>query len=382
VVGVALSGGLDSGSIAAAAQVRAAAGGPAVLGSTFVFDQLRECDERSQVEALAREIGLEVSWIPAEQHWLLSDAETSPPELESPFVGWQACHRLALDRLRERGGSVLLTGHGADDLLRGSSLIYADRLCRGDFRAVRDVLRSAGDGGKWRAAYRYLARPLLPPAAGRAVHRLLGRARGSRLPDWISPELMRQTDLADRIATFGRPGRPGRMALDEIRGVALDFAGFERTVHWHERHGQAAGIDVRHPFLDRRLFEYVLSLPPERLFDPGSTKPLLRKAVTGLLPDCVRLRRDKPAFDRFLVFSLNKEKRRIEEILRAPWIAEWGLVDANRFREAWAAICSGKFSGARRTFWFALTLEVWLRHHHRSFDQGTGASERLPRSAA
>jgi asparagine synthase (glutamine-hydrolysing) len=370
-VGVALSGGLDSGSIAAAARARTAAGGPAVLGSTFVFDQLHECDERHQVEALAGEIGLEVIWIPAERHLLLSDAETSPPELESPFVGWQACHRQALDRLKERGGNVLLTGHGGDDLLRGSALVYFDRLCRGDFGAIRDVFH-AGDGGRGRATYRYLVRPLLQWFESRV--RWVGRARGSPLPDWLSPELIRQTGLHERIATLERPGRPGRMAAAEIRRVALDAAGFERIAHWHERHGQSAGVSVRHPFLDRRLFEYVLSLPPDRLFDPKWSKPLLREAVAGLVPDVVRLRRDKPGFDRFLRFSLDREKGRIEEILRSPWIAKWGLVDANRLRTAWTALRSGEFRAAPRTFWFALTLEVWLRRHHEVFDQGSTAS--------
>jgi asparagine synthase (glutamine-hydrolysing) len=377
VVGVALSGGLDSGSIAAAALAQAAAGGPAMLGATFVFDELRECDERAHVQALAGEIGLEVAWIPAERHWLLSDTDTHFPELEDPFVGWRAPHRQALDLLRARGGRVLLTGHGADGLLRGSPLVYADRLYRGDLRAIRDVLRSAGVNGRGRAVYRYLARPLLPAAADRALRRLTGRKIGTRLPDWISPGLIRRTCLADRIAILERPGRRGRMAPAQIRGVALDFAGFEQIVHWHDRHARPLGIDVRHPFLDRRLFEYVLSLPPERLFQLGSTKLLLRQAVAGLLPDSVRLRQDKTTFDRFLVFSFEKEAKRIEEILRAPRIADWGLVDADRLRAGFAALRSGKPTATPRMFWFAVTLEMWLRRYHEFFERADEGERRL-----
>ena len=41
---------------------------------------------------------------------------------------------------------------------------------------------------------------------------------------------------------------------------------------------------MRHPFLDRRLVEYVLAVPGEQLYRVDSTKSLLRHAMTGLLP--------------------------------------------------------------------------------------------------
>jgi asparagine synthase (glutamine-hydrolysing) len=172
------------------------------------------------------------------------------------------------------------------------------------------------------------------------------------------------------------------MASSQIRGVALEDAGFERVAHWHERHARALGVDVRHPYLDKRLFEYVLSLPPDRLFDPEASKPLLRQAVAGLLPEPARLRREKPAFDRFLLFSLEQEARKIDAILRAPRIADWGFVDASRLRAAWKALRSGTFSGMRRTFWFALTLELWLRQHQDFFGQASGVRKsRMPSAA-
>jgi asparagine synthase (glutamine-hydrolysing) len=371
VVGVALSGGLDSGSIAAVAQARVATGGPAILGTTFVFDELRGCDERVHVEALTAEIGLEVAWISAEQHWLLSDTDTHPPDLEGPYVGWRAPHRKALERLWARGGRVQLTGHGADSLLCGSPFVYADRLYRGDLGAIRDVLGSAGAEGRGRAVYRYLARPLLPAPADRALRLLAGRRPlRSRLPEWISPELVRRAGLLDRLATLTRPGHLGRRAPAQIRGIALDFAEFDQVVHWHERHARSLGIDVRHPFLDRRLFEYVLSLPPERLFQLGSTKLLLRQAVAGVLPDAVRLRQDKTLFDPFLAFSFEKEAGRIEALLRAPRIADMGLVIADQLREAFKEIRSGLWTRAR-TFSFAIKLELWLRSHENFFDLDT-----------
>jgi asparagine synthase (glutamine-hydrolysing) len=50
-------------------------------------------------------------------------------------------------------------------------------------------------------------------------------------------------------------------------------------------------VEVRYPFLDLRIVNYVLSLPP---FPWTFRKTLLRESMTGHLPDSVRLRRKTP----------------------------------------------------------------------------------------
>jgi hypothetical protein len=48
--------------------------------------------------------------------------------------------------------------------------------------------------------------------------------------------------------------------------------------------------------LDYRLVELALRIPEKLLFAPGEPKPLLRKAVSGWLPESVTQRRDKRGF--------------------------------------------------------------------------------------
>jgi hypothetical protein len=59
------------------------------------------------------------------------------------------------------------------------------------------------------------------------------------------------------------------------------------------------GVDGRRPFTDVDLWEFVLSLPAEVKFPNGRTKPLLREAMRGLLPDELIFRKDKTFFDEF-----------------------------------------------------------------------------------
>jgi hypothetical protein len=61
------------------------------------------------------------------------------------------------------------------------------------------------------------------------------------------------------------------------------------------------GVDSRRPFTDVDLWEFVLSVPAEVKFATRRTKPLLRQAMRGLLPDALIDRTDKTIFNEFLV---------------------------------------------------------------------------------
>jgi asparagine synthase (glutamine-hydrolysing) len=50
-------------------------------------------------------------------------------------------------------------------------------------------------------------------------------------------------------------------------------------------------VEVRHPFFDLRLVDFLLALP---VLPWCSDKELLREAARGILPDAVRLRRKSP----------------------------------------------------------------------------------------
>ena len=54
------------------------------------------------------------------------------------------------------------------------------------------------------------------------------------------------------------------------------------------------GLEVRVPFCDHRIAEYMYSVPWEMKEYKGMEKGLLRHAVEGLLPDEIRLRKKSP----------------------------------------------------------------------------------------
>jgi asparagine synthase (glutamine-hydrolysing) len=362
-LGIALSGGLDSSAVAAVAQRELSqTGSTELLPVSLIFSRLAQCDERPFIEATVNALGLKPILIEAEPFWFLGDEEAYTPSLESPALSWEGCFQQVFSRLRSGGAQVLLTGHGADDLLRGSFRVYADRLRRADLRAVPEVWQYAwSEGRRWRTVYRCLAEPLLPPSVDRTFRQLLGRRSRPAIFSWISSGFAYRTGLAKRLE---EARRSPRTAPQEIYDSIVAQPGYGRSIDWYDRTAAPFGVEVRHPFLDRRIAEYVLSIPPRQLFRLGTYKPLLRQAMCGLLPDSVRLRRDKTKLGSFIDYSLReKEGARVEELFRSPVSAELGILDGQNLREAFRSYRMGSPDGSKRPLWYAITVELWLRKY-------------------
>jgi asparagine synthase (glutamine-hydrolysing) len=366
-VGVALSGGLDSTSVAAVAakELEQQGAGP-LMACSFAFDGMKECDERPYVSALSNVLGIETSFINAEHFWFLGDEKAYAPPLETPTMSWESSFQQMLRNFRQRGGRVLLTGHGADDLLLGSRFVYADRLRRGDFRVFGEIWKhSRSRQHGWRPFYRLLVEPQMDPGMASALRRRFSRGP-SGIPPWIAPDFARRIGLAERLAAAER-GPAETTARGQMRQRLISRPSYHRSIEWYDRNAETFGIEVRHPVLDRRLFEFIFALPPEHLFRLGERKQVMRRALAGILPDFVRLR-PKISLGSFVDFSLRKEADRVRDLLKAPLSAELGMIQGEVARQVFEQCCAGGSGQVQRSLWYVITLELWLRHHLHTFD--------------
>ncbi|HJX26491.1 MAG TPA: asparagine synthase-related protein [Thermoanaerobaculia bacterium] len=366
-VGLALSGGLDSPAVAVLAQ-RHLQSSPRPTGQlltySFIFDRLTGCDERAYIGPLAAQAGFESAFVHAEDHCLLDDPGLYGTSLESPFEGWLSPHLQGLRLLAGRGARVLLTGQGADDLLQGSPLVLPERLLGGDPRVVQETWRYAATRRRapWRDLYRLLLRPLLPIGIDASLRRLARNPLPSPVPSWIEPGFASRAGISERLAERRLPVGSGMAHRDVVRH--LESPPYEQAVHWLDRIAAPFGIEVRHPFLDRRLAEVVLATPAGQVFELGCNKALLRRAMQGILPDTLRLRLDKTRLGAYVDLSLReKAGGLVDELLATPWIADLGWVEGPALRAAFREYRKGGAQAEKRKIWFAVTLELWLRRH-------------------
>ncbi|MCU0724379.1 MAG: asparagine synthase-related protein [Planctomycetes bacterium] len=363
VVGVFVSGGLDSTSVAVlAADLAAHRGGPAVAAATMIFDRLPECDERLHSRLLTTARGIPVHCVPAEEHALGDPEDGCRPTPDSPLFSWQGAFAAMRRRLRASGVRVALSGHEAPYGHLGHHRIgYLKSLLGGRWRTVADI-RAHGRALGLDARHTIeslLLKPLLP----RWIHDLLRRTRGHApshlLPGWLSEDFARRSGL-------GRLARsPGGLSLlfPGVSGGEREFpprlGAVGSAIMRRDREEASDGMEARHPLLDRRLMEYLARLPPEQVLREGLTKSVLRRAMRGLLPEPIRLRADKTRFSAYLADS-----RRVLAERRPPApfhdfeLVRRGYVQEDRLRSAW----SGFIEGGRWTehLEFTLLAESWL----------------------
>lgn len=263
--------------------------------------------------------------------------------------------------------------------MAGSHLVYADRLLRGDLRALAETLPHAAAQG-WsapRVLYRYFGHLLIPGAVERTLRRLLGRPEGATAPEWLQEDFVRRSGLAER-APYAPQKHPRGRAWQELYDVFTHVRGWEAATQWYSQASSPFDVEIRHPFLDRRLVELMLAIPSQQRAQPGVQKPFLRRAMKGLLPEVVRQRSTKTSLKPFFDFSLRrKEHERVQELMARPLAAEIGILNRPKLQSLYEAWLTDDNAGDLG-LWQFLTLEIWLRA---IFDQMPALLELQPVAA-
>jgi hypothetical protein len=128
---------------------------------------------------------------------------------------------------------------------------------------------------------------------------------------------------------------------------------------WIERYEYGPDVELRYPFLYRPLVEFCLALPADARIRPPRTKWILREAMRNVLPERVRTRATKGAIDARILWSLNREGHRVDALLRAPVLADLGVVCADTLRAAVARAREGICPNPVHLM-STLALETWL----------------------
>lgn len=349
-VGVLLSGGLDSSSIAAMVRQSQPAGRAMFI--TAVSDVL-EFNEEPFAEAVSKHLNSDLHKVrlnpdPHEAFAGISDAVWWNDE---PIGGFSAvAHRLLMKRAQELGVTVLLSGQGADEGLAGY-LKYVPFLWR-------ELLNTRQYG----ALSLEMARQMLPPwpflasfrvgEAKRYLRPLFGASQASVL----GPAFADTSWSAD--LGFGARGFAARQVLD--------FSQFSvpSLVHYEDRMSMASSREVRLPFLDHRLVELFVNLEPRQKVRRGWRKWVLRQAMSDALPRSIAWRRLKQGFSNPSSAWLRTEWRaHVKEVFAPGMLIErWGLVDQPRLADRYRRYCDHPWAGWETSDIFnPLSLELWAR---------------------
>jgi asparagine synthase (glutamine-hydrolysing) len=359
-LGLMLSGGIDSATLAATAATR----GHRLRAFTMGVDD-PSLDETARAGVTARATGA-VDWMSVSGRGDAFDYAAEALASGEPPTPPNGASSVPMRRRAVASGvRVLWTGIGSDEWFGTSANHLADLFVRGHWRAL---------GRRWHenltTATWWDLRPLLVatfwPLVADVLRPPIRRlARGAAAPPWIDPVWGRRVALADRLAARVRRPRARNFGVEGRIAEVWSPA----TLGAREAQDQlaaACGLEDRQPFCDRRIAEFALALPEEtRWVDDARSKPLLRRLMRGSLPAEILEADTRGDYSIFVVQALERVGSRalVEDLrlARRGWVVPREVRRLHdRLDQAFSA-GDPRYRGLCDRLWAIVSVELWIR---------------------
>jgi asparagine synthase (glutamine-hydrolysing) len=359
-LGAFLSGGLDSSTIVG---LMARVSERPVVTASVGFHEARD-DERPWARLVAERFGCDAR-----------ESEVNPnirdllPKLvwhfDEPFADSSAVPTYYVSKVAREHVTVALSGDGGDELFAGYARHFWDR---------------------WEARVRLLALPpglvklaaRVWPSSVRGKNALMHLAMG---PDEAcarkhSAELFREDGkhslYSDDMLELTRGFDPLAVhrayyrrceAGDPLnRSLYVDLKTYlaDDILVKVDRMSMAHGLEVRAPFLDHHLVEFVAALSSDLKLRGRTTKFLLRKAMRFVLPMAV-LSKTKHGFEAPIAHWMRHELRElVEDVLLGARAQQRGLFNLCFIKQLWGDHLDGVHNAGHQ-LWLLLMLELWFQ---------------------
>lgn len=359
-VGATLSGGMDSGAIvSAASQILDY---PMQTFSTY-YPEAAALDERKWIEIMVRETGVKNELIAPTAADAIAAWEDATYLNDLPVNHGFISQYAIMKRARERGVTVLLSGHGSDEISAGYR--------HATYRYFADLLRGREFGKFSREIDSFLEPNPLENIA------TMGKIALSSfcLESWLYYLELKSYRFEPFAADFIQQAR--RQEKGHILGEIYDIkssrlsnflynmmrnTSIQSQLHFEDRMSMGNSVEGRVPFLDYRLVDFVFSLPSHYKIQPPYRKHIHRKAMEPSIPREIYERKDKSVFGSPITQSWMRSEMKgfINEILHSIEFRKRGIWDLPRIHEHWQGYLKGKTRDAE-TLFNVIALEIWAR---------------------
>jgi asparagine synthase (glutamine-hydrolysing) len=362
-VGVLLSGGVDSGGLAALAAAHA---GEPLRTFSIGFEE-KGFDELSRARLVAERYG-------TDHHELVvrPDAVELLPRLveafDEPFGDSSALPTYLVSQLAAGQVKTAISGEGGDELFGGYYTYVADLLARrvGRLAPLARPLAEALPSRHDRVGFDYKAKRFARAAANadplerhhgwKEIFSAQDRAElaGAAASGWDPLDLYRR-----RYAETA-----GADPLARMQDVDLGVYLVDDLLVKTDRLSMAHSLELRVPFLDQKVAELAFSLPRRAKVRGFQKKRLLRRALAPLLPEKIVQGR-KQGFSIPLAAWLRGPMESFAREVLAPGALErQGLLDPAAVTPILDRHCAGR-EDLSRQIWGLMALTLWFdRYAH------------------
>lgn len=293
-VGSSLSGGLDSSTVVCAiGQLRSEGKHAQNSFSARFYDE--KLDEGKYIDEVAKVTNIQRHDVWVNEQIIFDNLQKVMYHQEEPMGGPSPFAQWCVMKLaKEKNVTVLLDGQGADEIL-GGYLHF--------FRPYFNELYLT-DKKKFEAetlAYKTLHQKPFHPnlnfklqARFPSLFRNAGKLkRRVTVPDYLS---FLHHDFINQYKNEVPPFEAFN-SLNESLKYFTGVYGLEKLLRFADRNSMAHSREVRLPFLNHELVEFLFSLPPDYKIHEGWTKYILRVSMQNILPHSIAWRVNKLGFN-------------------------------------------------------------------------------------
>ncbi|MBI3589986.1 MAG: hypothetical protein HY094_01240 [Candidatus Melainabacteria bacterium] len=375
--GITLSGGLDSSSVLALIDDLKSKKKTNVetSGYSAVFDT-KPADESDFINIVQKKYKIKSNRINSHAPkplWEVPDAIHASQALWS--VEGIILTKPVYDLAKNEGRKVIFTGEGGDDYIDASMYLATDLLFTGKF----------AQGLAFIDAYSQYQLASYPLVLKLVLSMSLNSLR-SMLPRWFK-KLYRTIRPIKTYDWINQPHRenlfqrlreePWYLKNKKFKTISRKetysslfngyrVSGFELL----DRLAASSNtVELRHPLCDRRIIEFVSSVPEEMLVYGWKPKGFLRESMKQLLPVEIKNRMDKADFtsliNKLLIYENHNE---VKELLNDSYLHQIGLIDKGKVLDSYEQYCQKYANNLDDStwsdiMWQIISLEYWARNN-------------------
>ncbi len=335
-----LSGGLDSSSVS-------------VIANWFLsqplhtlhFDVGPSANEKPFAEAVLQAGNFKHEYVAAQPN-LLAAIKKSAFVFDRPdhFTILPTFHLANAEAVQKNGSRILLTGHDGDSVVGFGRAYPLSLLKAQDWTGFRDIMEKYAQVADFEDDISGWSKMSVKKRTQQLIHlysksEIISKFRTKQYGEsltlmadvmikanasgWLFVE-----DLIEKIRT-PKPVPKPRFDFETDYGFSSElndaladiihegmYEATEQFTHLGAHHGH----EVAHPFYDKNLLELCLSTPDRLKFDNGYRRGQMRRAMTGLLPEVVRLRTSKVNFNTVISDELRANKDEIVAAIQSKMI--------------------------------------------------------------
>lgn len=367
-LGAQLSGGMDSSSVVcSASKIIEKEGSRRLFTFSAIFPDTPECDERQYIEEVTSHLNAKVDPIYVRVDQL------------SPFAGFEEMlrdqgepfHVLNMYMLyglgsaaRQKKVRILLDGFEGDIVVSHGLFLLIELT-----RSLRllDLYQEIKGAHKVRnVPYRkilltYCLKPHLPEVVLKLGRHQSGNKIDNR-DQMINADFGRRLNLNEKIINVAQSlsPQPHNLRVDHYQSLSGGL--IQYILEEIDRFASAFSLECRHPFFDRRVMEFCLSLPPEQKLRRGWTRWVLRQGMSGVLPLKIQWRPAKTYMGvNFRKNAQSSDKGFLREVIFGESGCFEDYLNIEALQQAYIKFESDPSKDNAKSLWAPVTLALWLK---------------------